>query len=119
MTLNLDEARIADVLIALMAEQDRAEYHGNDARVDYLQPLIDGIRKQLIAQQENKIPDWTGEYVKKLHLSGFQKKDVASHMGYSPEYVGRVLSGKERPRDAAARFNNALDELLAEKELKR
>ncbi|MDL2254487.1 hypothetical protein LJC49_10560 [Ruminococcaceae bacterium OttesenSCG-928-I18] len=61
-------------------------------------------------------PLWTGDYVKRMHVAGIKKKDVAVHLKYSPEYVGRVLAGKEQPKDAETRFNVALDELIAEKE---
>lgn len=65
---------------------------------------------------EQKIPIWTGDFVKRMHNSGLLKKDVATCMGYTPEYVGKVLSGKETPKDAETRFNAALDELIKERE---
>lgn len=62
------------------------------------------------------IPLWTGEFVKRMHLAGIQKKSIALKLGYSKEYVGRVLSGKEAPKGAEGRFNAALEALIEEKE---
>lgn len=50
-----------------------------------------------------------------MHLAGIKKKDVAEKLKNTPEYVGRVLSGKETPKDAEQRFTVALDEILKER----
>ncbi len=59
---------------------------------------------------------WTGDLVGKLHNAGFKKKDLAAKLGLHEKYVSAVLNGHEEPCNAEARFNAALDELLAAKE---
>jgi hypothetical protein len=53
MTFTLSETAGADILIALMAEQDRAKNNGIEGRVKHLQPLIEDIRRQMIEQMDN------------------------------------------------------------------
>ncbi len=49
----LSESAGADILIALMAEQERAKFNGIDCRVKYLQPLIENVRRQMNEQMDN------------------------------------------------------------------
>ena len=59
---------------------------------------------------------WTGEIVGKMHSAGLKMKQLAAQLGLHEKYVSAVLNGHEEPKGAEARFNAALDELLAEKE---
>lgn len=56
---------------------------------------------------------WTGQIVGEMHLKGVSKKDLADHMGYTPEYVSMVLNGHKTPKNAEAKFRAALGELIA------
>ncbi len=59
---------------------------------------------------------WVGEIVGKLHIARIAHKELAEQMGVTSVYVSMVLNGKRTPKGAEARFNAALDELLAAKE---
>ena len=53
---------------------------------------------------------WTGDVVGKMHIYGVSIRDMASFMGITPEYTGRVLNGKDEPKGAEEKFRLALDE---------
>ena len=59
---------------------------------------------------------WTANIVAKLHLNKITKKRLAEQLGDTPEYISMVLNGHKTPKNAARRFNTALDELIAAKE---
>lgn len=58
---------------------------------------------------------WTGEIVGKMHSAKILKKELAAKLGLHEKYVSAVLNGHESPKGAKARFNAALDELIAER----
>lgn len=58
---------------------------------------------------------WTGVLVGKLHNAGILRKELAAHMNLNEKYVSSILNGHDEPSGAEARFNAALDELIAEK----
>lgn len=58
--------------------------------------------------------DWTASIVGRLHTCRITKKQLAGHLGYTPEYVSMVLNGHREPKGAEQRFNAALDELIDE-----
>lgn len=60
---------------------------------------------------------WTGSIVGKMHAEKIEHRQLAERMGVTPEYVSMVLNGKREPAGAEVRFNAALDELIAEKEV--
>lgn len=51
---------------------------------------------------------WTGDVVGKMHIYGVSIRDMASFMGITPEYTGRVLNGKDEPKGAEEKFRLAL-----------
>ena len=51
----------------------------------------------------------------KMHIYGVSIRDMASFMGITPEYTGRVLNGKDEPKGAEEKFRLALDELIRQK----
>ena len=58
---------------------------------------------------------WTGDVVGKMHIYGVSMRDMASCLGITPEYTGRVLNGKDEPKGAEEKFRLALDELIRQK----
>lgn len=50
-----------------------------------------------------------------MHIYGVSIRDMASFMGITPEYTGRVLNGKDEPKGAEEKFRLALDELIRQK----
>ena len=58
---------------------------------------------------------WTGDIVAKMHINGITRRQLAVHLGYSPEWVTMVLNGHKEPAGAEAKFRAALDELIQEK----
>ncbi len=59
---------------------------------------------------------WTGLIVGKMHTNSINNAKLAQKLGVSESWISMVLNGKREPKNAEARFNAALDELLAEKE---
>ena len=60
------------------------------------------------------IPKWTGDLVGKMHNAGITNKDLAGRLGVSPEWVSKVLNGKQAPQGAEQRFNEAF-RIIAER----
>ena len=58
---------------------------------------------------------WTSRIIAVMHMQSISKKELAHKLGYTPEWVGKVLNGKRTPEGAEARFRAALDELIQEK----
>lgn len=54
---------------------------------------------------------WTGEAVRKMHLKRISRKQLAEHLGVTPEYVSMVLNGHREPENAEDVFLRAIDEL--------
>lgn len=57
------------------------------------------------------IAGWTGWVVGQMHIAGISGKQLAEHMGVTPEYVSMILNGKRAPEGAEQRFKNAVAEL--------
>lgn len=55
---------------------------------------------------------WTGVLIGRLHNAGLSAKQLAAHMGMNDKYVSKVLNGHVEPKNAEAKFNAALDELI-------
>lgn len=55
---------------------------------------------------------WTGELVGRMHMARVSKRDLANELGITPEYVGRVLNGKDAPKDAETKFNEAFRKIV-------
>ena len=56
---------------------------------------------------------WTGDVVRRMHLAGVRRKELARALGYSQEYLGKILNGGRAPRGAQQTIERALDALLA------
>ena len=59
---------------------------------------------------------WTAVVIGEMHLNGVSKKQLAEHMGITPEYVSMVLNGHREPDGAEQRFRAAIGELIQEQE---
>lgn len=55
--------------------------------------------------------EWTNNLVGKMH-GKIKKKELAEHLGYTPEYVSEVLNGKREPKNAQEKFEKAVEEML-------
>ena len=56
--------------------------------------------------------EWTGEVIARMHVSRITKRQLAGHMGITPEYVSMVLNGHRNPPDAQGRFEKAVQDLI-------
>lgn len=56
---------------------------------------------------------WTAEVIGEMHLNGISAKQLAAHLGMTPEYVSMVLNGHREPKQAERLFKEALRELCA------
>lgn len=63
-------------------------------------------------------PKWTGEVVGKLHIYGFEVRELAAAFGCSPEYMSKLLSGIRQPKDAEHRVRIALESLIEQRKSK-
>ena len=59
---------------------------------------------------------WTADVIGELHLKKLTKRQLAAHMGVTPEYVSMVLNGHREPEGAEWRFRAALDGLIREQD---
>lgn len=59
---------------------------------------------------------WTGDIFGKLKANHITQIEFARKLGYTPQYVCSVLSGKRSPKNAEILFKAALNELIAEKQ---
>lgn len=58
---------------------------------------------------------WTGEVVKKMHLCGISRQDIADKLGYSKAYITQIINGTRNPKDGKAKIEEALKELMNER----
>lgn len=57
---------------------------------------------------------WTADLIGEMHLARVSKKQLAEHLGVTPEYVSMILNGHRDPDGAAERFKDALDQIVSE-----
>lgn len=58
---------------------------------------------------------WTGDLIGKMHNYRITRKQLAEHLGLNEKYVLHILNGRCSPENAEKRFEEALDELIAQK----
>ena len=58
-------------------------------------------------------PQWTADLIGEMHLAKVSKKQLAEHLGVTPEYVSMVLNGHREPAEAAQGFRDALNQIIA------
>ena len=54
---------------------------------------------------------WIGEIVGLMHKHGISNKQLAAHLGMTPEYISMVLNGHREPAGIEARLRAAIDEI--------
>ena len=54
---------------------------------------------------------WIGEIVGLMHKNGISNKQLAAHLGMTPEYISMVLNGHREPAGIEARLRTAIDEI--------
>ena len=54
---------------------------------------------------------WIGEIVGQMHKNGISNKQLAEHMGMTPEYISMVLNGHREPAGIEDRLRKAVDEI--------
>ena len=56
---------------------------------------------------------WTADLIGEMHLARVSKKQLAEHLGVTPEYVSMILNGHRDPDGAAGRFREALAQIIS------
>lgn len=54
---------------------------------------------------------WTGEIAGEMHINRITKKELAEHIGWTPEYVSMILNGRKKPTDAERKMRRAIAEI--------
>lgn len=58
---------------------------------------------------------WIGEIVGLMHKYGIPNKQLAAHLGVTPEYISMVLNGHREPAGIEDRLRKAVDEIAKQK----
>lgn len=58
---------------------------------------------------------WIGEIVGLMHKNGISNKQLAEHMGMTPEYISMVLNGHREPAGIEERLRKAINEIVENK----
>ena len=59
------------------------------------------------------LAQWIGELVGQMHKWRITKKQLAAHLGVTPEYVSMVLNGHREPLGAEEKFRHAVEEIVS------
>lgn len=54
---------------------------------------------------------WIAEIVGLMHKHGISNKQLAAHLGVTPEYISMVLNGHREPTGIEGRLRKAIDEI--------
>ena len=58
------------------------------------------------------VPDWSGDFVGRLHTHRVSQQEIADAMGVSRQYVTMILNGWKEPVGAEHMLENALQKVL-------
>ena len=58
---------------------------------------------------------WIGKVVGKMHLYKITQKYLAEYLGYSREYIAKILNGKRKPKGAKELITKAVDQIIADR----
>lgn len=61
---------------------------------------------------------WTGRLIGKMHNNDITMEQLAQKMGYGKPYISLILNSKRRPDGIRERMENAVSEIIKEKETK-
>lgn len=59
---------------------------------------------------------WIGEVVGEMHIRRISIKQLAAHLGVTPEYISMVLNGHREPIGIEGRLRTAIDEITNDME---
>lgn len=59
---------------------------------------------------------WTGEVAALMHLNRITGRQLARKLGYTEEYVSKIMNGSRSPAGAEERFKEAVNCIIQEKE---
>lgn len=59
------------------------------------------------------VPDWTGDYVGRLHKHRVSQQEIADVLGVSRQYVTMILNGWKEPVGAEHTLEEALQTVLS------
>lgn len=62
---------------------------------------------------KKKIPRWTGDAVKRMHLDSISTTEVAKEIGWSRNYLWLVLSGNRTPKGAREKVMSAIESITS------
>ena len=58
------------------------------------------------------LAQWIGEIAGEMHKHGISNKQLAAHLGVTPEYISMVLNGHREPTGIEERLRKAIDEIV-------
>ena len=62
------------------------------------------------------LAQWIGNFVGRMHRHRITITQLAAEMDVTREYLSMILNGHREPADIERRMNDALDNLIANKE---
>ena len=62
------------------------------------------------------VEKWTGALIGKMHNNGIKQVELANKLGVTNAYVGMILRGERKPQNIREKFEQALNELIKEKQ---
>lgn len=55
---------------------------------------------------------WVGDVVCAMHIHKISNKQLAAHLGVTPEYISMVLNGHREPAGIEERLRKAIQEIV-------
>lgn len=74
---------------------------------------------ELRKRRERDLPEpWTGDLIGKMHNHGITYNDLGAKLGITNQYISLILNGFRNPSGIREKMENAVDELIHEKNRK-
>lgn len=58
---------------------------------------------------------WTGALIGRMHCERITYEDLAKKLGLTKSYISMVLNGTRKTKGIQERFENAVEEIIAER----